>query len=34
MASGDILEREHLEPPLVGYNKKKNQKVVDLRWKK
>ena len=30
---GDILESAW-SSPLVGYNKKQNQRVVDLRWKK
>ena len=29
---GDILERESWSSPLVGYNKKQIQRVVDLRW--
>ena len=28
---GDILERERLELSVVGYNKKQNRRVVDLR---
>ena len=34
MASGIYLNDSDWSSPLVGYNKKQNRMVVDLRWKK
>ena len=34
MASGIYLNESVWSSPLVEYNKKQNQRVVDLRWKK
>ena len=34
MASGIYLNESVWSSPLVGYNKKQNRRVVDLRWKK
>ena len=34
MALGISLNESVWSSPLVGYNKKQNRRVVDLRWKK
>ena len=34
MTSGIYLNESVWSSPLVGYNKKQNRRVMDLRWKK